>query len=188
MLSCMSSLCTHGWPAVQPCNALVPPHAGLHHVLLHQVLLPLPGQCLRDAGAGGSKHHNGEAGPEPASRLPLLQHAELRWPGRKRLSSSCRQPPGASRAVQISSPARLALLWPAMQDAPSPAPPPPSPPPSPPSPPPAAGFFGAATATIESPLKDPVSGIVWAPPTDIVPVGGWLLAREDGPCRAFSIA
>ncbi|KAL4426829.1 hypothetical protein ABPG77_006615 [Micractinium sp. CCAP 211/92] len=55
-------------------------------------------------------------------------------------------------------------------DAPLPAPPPRSPPPSPPSPPPVAGFFGAATATIESPLRDPVSGVVWAPPNNIVPV------------------
>lgn len=48
--------------------------------------------------------------------------------------------------------------------------PPPRPPPRPPSPPPAS-FYGAATAFINSPLKDPVTGIITAPASNRVPVG-----------------
>ncbi|KAL4426828.1 hypothetical protein ABPG77_006614 [Micractinium sp. CCAP 211/92] len=55
-------------------------------------------------------------------------------------------------------------------DAPLPSPPPPSPPPSPPPPPPAAAFWGFATATISSPLKDPVLGVIWGPASNVVPV------------------
>lgn len=57
-----------------------------------------------------------------------------------------------------------------LQDAPLPPPPPPSPPPSPPPPPPDAAFWGSATATIASPLKDPVLGVIWGPPNNVVPV------------------
>lgn len=56
-----------------------------------------------------------------------------------------------------------------------PAPLPPSPPPAkavptPPAPPAEPAFYGAATAVISSTLKDPVSGAIYPPPSNLVPV------------------
>ncbi|KAL4459133.1 hypothetical protein ABPG75_013998 [Micractinium tetrahymenae] len=68
---------------------------------------------------------------------------------------------------------------------PSPPTPPPRPPPSPPSPPPAA-FYGAATASISSSLKHPVTGIITAPASNRVPItatctvaGQYALVQEN---------
>lgn len=50
----------------------------------------------------------------------------------------------------------------------SPPPRPPPPPPGPPPPPPAATFFGTSTATIDSPNKDRLYGLIYAPRNNIV--------------------